>query len=92
MKQEVSEFVEEMDSDDDTESSRTQDSSEKVQEIPEKEVKKEITNEEDKSVEVKEKEKKIYGPMRPPEDYVIPQNYFDQESDRDLPEIEEKDI
>ncbi|CAH0713014.1 unnamed protein product, partial [Brenthis ino] len=92
VKQEVSEFVEEMDSDDEIESSGTQDTSEKVQEKPEKEVKIEITKEEDKTVEVKEKEKKIYGPMRPPEDYVIPQNYFDQESDRDLPEIEENDI
>ncbi|CAK1546419.1 unnamed protein product [Leptosia nina] len=38
------------------------------------------------------KEKKIYGPMRPPENYVVPESYFDQESDRDLPEIEEKDV
>ncbi|XP_068621884.1 kanadaptin [Battus philenor] len=35
--------------------------------------------------------KKVYGPMRPPDDYVVPEGYFDQESDRDLPEIEEKE-
>lgn len=35
---------------------------------------------------------RIFGPMRPPEDYVVPDSYFDQESDRDLPEIEEKDV
>ncbi|XP_034827933.1 kanadaptin [Maniola hyperantus] len=33
------------------------------------------------------KQKKMYGPMRPPADYVIPESYFDQETDRDLPEI-----
>ncbi|XP_039752004.1 kanadaptin-like [Pararge aegeria] len=32
-------------------------------------------------------EKKMYGPMRPPANYVIPESYFDQETDRDLPEI-----
>lgn len=37
-------------------------------------------------------ERKMYGPMRPPENYVVPENYFDQETDRDLPEIEEKDL
>lgn len=35
--------------------------------------------------------KRIFGPLRPPENYVVPESYFDQESDRDLPEIEEKD-
>ncbi|CAF4888128.1 unnamed protein product [Pieris macdunnoughi] len=35
---------------------------------------------------------RVYGPMRPPENYVVPESYFDQESDRDLPEIEEKNV
>ncbi|KAL4711222.1 hypothetical protein ACJJTC_019063 [Scirpophaga incertulas] len=35
------------------------------------------------------KEERVFGPMRPPENYVIPENYFDQETDRDLPEIME---
>lgn len=35
--------------------------------------------------------KRVFGPMRPPENYVIPEGYFDQKTDRDLPEIEEKE-
>ncbi|XP_075988596.1 kanadaptin [Anticarsia gemmatalis] len=52
---------------------------------------------EDKGQKTEDKEekndnvKKMYGPMRPPENYVIPDNYYDQESDRDLPEIMEKE-
>ncbi|KAL0809234.1 hypothetical protein ABMA28_011453 [Loxostege sticticalis] len=44
----------------------------------------------DESKESKEEtQTKVYGPMRPPENYVIPDSYFEQESDRDLPEIME---
>lgn len=51
-----------------------------------------ISNEETPTTEKDEslgedKVKKVYGPMRPPADYVIPDSYFDQETDRDLPEI-----
>lgn len=87
VKQEESEFVEEMDSDDDSEATDT-----KTEPIPE-----EVDREAQKSPEVVRSEteepevKKMYGPMRPPENYVIPEDYFDQESDRDLPEIMEKE-
>ncbi|CAG9576924.1 unnamed protein product [Danaus chrysippus] len=71
------EFVEEMDSDEDETKCTTIEKNETKSENP---IKKET------SVE----NKKLYGPMRPPENYVVPENYFDQETDRDLPEIEEK--
>ncbi|XP_063898744.1 kanadaptin [Helicoverpa armigera] len=91
IKQEDTEFVEEVDSDDEAEvnNSRKQqvpevNSQEEVQKGPEdKKSKPEVKSE----PEVK----KVYGPMRPPENYVIPESYFDQESDRDLPEIMEKE-
>ncbi|CAB3257469.1 unnamed protein product [Arctia plantaginis] len=87
-KQDESEFVEEVDSD------------EEEKHIPEKKEAKEVQPEKTKEVEVKEgsskKEnecvKKVYGPMRPPDNYVIPENYFDAESSRDLPEIMEKEL
>lgn len=48
---------------------------------------------EDKSKEEKkEVQKKVFGPMRPPENYVLPESYFNQESDRDLPEIMEDEM
>lgn len=84
-KQEESEFVEEVDSD------------EEEKRVPEEQKESEVPTEKTK-VEVKEdigkKEsvKKVFGPMRPPENYVIPENYFDQESTRDLPEIMEKEF
>ncbi|CAH2101963.1 unnamed protein product [Euphydryas editha] len=76
------EFVEEMDSDDEPEPPKNQETEEST------------TNEktESKIEENTPTEKKMYGPMRPPENYVVPENYFDQETDRDLPEIEENDI
>lgn len=85
-KQEESEFVEEVDSD------------EEEKRVPEEQKESEVPTEKTKEVEVKEdigkKEsvKKVFGPMRPPENYVIPENYFDQESTRDLPEIMEKEF
>lgn len=38
---------------------------------------------------LKTRPKKMYGPLRPPDNYVMPEDYFNQESDRDLPEIME---
>lgn len=40
-----------------------------------------------KSGESKVKSGKTYGPMRPPSNYVIPDSYYEQDTDRDLPEI-----
>lgn len=37
--------------------------------------------------ESKDKGGKTYGPMRPPSNYVIPPSYYEQDTDRDLPEI-----
>lgn len=34
---------------------------------------------------------KVFGPMRPPRNYSAPEGYFDQENDRDLPEITENE-
>lgn len=34
---------------------------------------------------------KVFGPMRPPSNYIAPEGYFDQENDRDLPEITENE-
>ncbi|XP_046975844.1 kanadaptin [Vanessa cardui] len=78
------EFVEEMDSDEEPEPS-------KDEVAVKKEVKLEDSMPEVKTEEKEQTEKKMYGPMRPPENYVVPDNYFDQETDRDLPEIEEKE-
>ncbi|XP_026739832.1 kanadaptin [Trichoplusia ni] len=88
VKQEETEFVEEVDSDDEdpnsNETNINSDTSKDIQDIKE--------GIKQKQEEIKEeKEAKMYGPMRPPENYVIPENYFDQESDRDLPEIMEKE-
>ncbi|XP_026483390.2 kanadaptin [Vanessa tameamea] len=80
---EEEEFVEEMDSDEEPEPSK--------EVTVKKEVKSEDSIPEAKKEEKVQTEKKIYGPMRPPENYVVPDNYFDQETDRDLPEIEEKE-
>ena len=98
LKQESYEFVEEMDSDDE-EPSKIPDTYKKEEIIEPKEGNSEIKEESDQelkqhkseSKEVNEKAKMMYGPMRPPENYVIPEDYFNQETDRDLPEIEEKD-
>ncbi|XP_052738758.1 kanadaptin [Bicyclus anynana] len=54
--------------------------------IPDKEKSPSSTNHTESSKESNVR-KKMYGPMKPPADYVIPENYFDQASDRDLPEI-----
>lgn len=40
-----------------------------------------------KGGESKDKSGKTYGPMRPPSNYVIPASYYEQDTDRDLPEI-----
>ncbi|KAG7295483.1 hypothetical protein JYU34_021679 [Plutella xylostella] len=74
-KQQEDEFIEEVDSEEETEPSRSEpevDSSTQKQE-----------KEDSKKTEVK----RMFGPTRPPEDYVVPEGYFNQESDRDLPEI-----
>ncbi|KAJ8706270.1 hypothetical protein PYW08_010896 [Mythimna loreyi] len=99
VKQEESEFVEEMDSDEDSEPTKTKSepspkevNREGQKEPSSKEVNREAQNQEDVRRETAEPEvKKMYGPMRPPDNYVIPDDYFDQETDRDLPEIVEKD-
>ncbi|XP_053621984.1 kanadaptin [Plodia interpunctella] len=88
VKKEEAEFVEEVDSDEgESEGSRTEGESEKS--TGDKKGPSETASESSKSEE--EAPKKVYGPMRPPEDYVIPENYFDQETERDLPEIMEKE-
>ncbi|XP_045770567.1 kanadaptin isoform X2 [Maniola jurtina] len=113
-KQETQAFVEEVDSDEETELSTEKSSSEtrlsnnievsgdtkSSSEICSEtgpscsmvicdEEKTDSNTEQEKSSEKNDvsKEKKMYGPMRPPADYVIPESYFDQETDRDLPEI-----
>ncbi|CAH2056226.1 unnamed protein product, partial [Iphiclides podalirius] len=115
IKKEESEFVEEMDSDDETAEVTKRETSEghetKIKDDIDTEVKSEFTDhksetdekQKEKSIEnvdesIKEekgenntKSKRVFGPMRPPEDYVVPEGYFDQETDRDLPEIEEKE-
>lgn len=75
------EFVEEMDSDEEPEPAKKEETGESST----------IEKTERKVVKT-QAERKMYGPMRPPENYVVPENYFDQETDRDLPEIEEKDL
>uniref|UniRef100_A0A2A4J6U2 Kanadaptin n=1 Tax=Heliothis virescens TaxID=7102 RepID=A0A2A4J6U2_HELVI len=92
IKQEDTEFVEEMDSDDEAEINN----SSKATTDPEDPSQKEPSHKEPSQKDQEDKKsdtevKKIYGPMRPPDNYVIPENYFDQESDRDLPEIMEKE-
>ncbi|KAH9630883.1 hypothetical protein HF086_014624 [Spodoptera exigua] len=106
LKQEESEFVEEMDDDDDdddddNESSNHQPTEEKKSytEVKENKNGKELSIKEEENAgecrtegEVSKSTKvKMYGPMRPPENYVIPEDYYDQTSDRDLPEIMEKE-
>lgn len=91
IKQEDTEFVEEVDSDDEAELNNSR--KQQVPDVNSQEVQK---GPEDKKSEPEDKKsepevKKVYGPMRPPENYVIPESYFDQESDRDLPEIMEKE-
>ncbi|XP_047038867.1 kanadaptin [Helicoverpa zea] len=91
IKQEDTEFVEEVDSDDEAELNNLR--KQQVPDVNSQEVQK---GPEDKKSEPEDKKsepevKKVYGPMRPPENYVIPESYFDQESDRDLPEIMEKE-
>ncbi|XP_045508795.1 kanadaptin [Colias croceus] len=116
-KQEDTEFVEEMDSDDDSETQKkpkeelTERISQKIdkpqeeltERISEKSKEDSISIEsksenessvsENKDIKKEEskRETRVFGPMRPPENYVIPESYFDQESDRDLPEIKEKE-
>ncbi|CAK1592992.1 unnamed protein product [Parnassius mnemosyne] len=105
VKKEEGEFVEEMDSDEETEELPTNapidqsnekvvmSESETVRHV--KDEKHNIARTEKTRETVKENEeaevKRVFGPMRPPEDYVVPEGYFDQETDRDLPEIEEKE-
>lgn len=100
VKQEESEFVEEMDDDDDDDdhSSNNHQKEEKKlnTEVDAREVKRnEVEKEGDSKVEEGDRQEstktKMYGPMRPPENYVIPEDYYDQTSDRDLPEIMEKE-
>ncbi|XP_041971042.1 kanadaptin [Aricia agestis] len=100
VKQEEKEFVEEIDSDEETEqkevkteeiSKDTTESNNMVSNIKKVDAKNNVKEDQKDSKTEEPKEKRIYGPMRPPENYVIPENYFDQETDRDLPEIEEKD-
>ncbi|XP_026322681.1 kanadaptin [Hyposmocoma kahamanoa] len=105
-KQEEEEFVEEIDSDEeDPQSTETQSPSEqntKEQSTHLHSTKIQSPNKQNTEVQnpkggtentqQKTEQKKLYGPMRPPENYVIPENYFDQETDRDLPEIQEKDV
>lgn len=101
-KQEEQEFVEEIDSDEeDPQSAESQSLSEqstKEQSTHSHSTKIQSPNKQStevqnpKGVSENTERKKLYGPMRPPENYVIPENYFDQETDRDLPEIQEKDV
>lgn len=70
------EFVEEVDSEEEDESNLMHETSKRNDTVTGE-------TEEGEKKEVK----RIFGPMRPPENYVIPENYFEAESDRDLPEI-----
>ncbi|CAH1642323.1 unnamed protein product [Spodoptera littoralis] len=103
VKQEESEFVEEMDDDDDDDNERssnnhqtedkklnTEGESKNDREVNRNEQEKGDSNVEEGVREDKSIKTKMYGPMRPPENYVIPEDYYDQTSDRDLPEIVEK--
>ncbi|XP_045529444.1 kanadaptin [Pieris brassicae] len=94
------EFVEEMDSDEEDKTGN-KDSSMLIK-IDEPEVSNESNNHKDSkesqpietqiTMESTSDKKRVFGPMRPPENYIVPESYFDQESDRDLPEIEEKNV
>ncbi|XP_048488105.1 kanadaptin isoform X1 [Plutella xylostella] len=75
-KQKEDEFIEEVDSEEESEPSRSEPEVDSSTQKAEK-------KEDSKKTEVK----RMFGPMRPPEDYVVPEGYFNQESDRDLPEI-----
>ncbi|XP_026754346.1 kanadaptin [Galleria mellonella] len=91
VKKEETEFVEEMDSDEEVEVKQSEKKSEMSENVTKVTVS-ETTNDSSKSVTDDNNERKrMYGPMRPPDDYVIPGDYFDQETDRDLPEIMEKE-
>lgn len=86
------------DDDDDDHSSNNHQKEEKKlnTEVDAREVKRnEVEKEGDSKVEEGDRQEstktKMYGPMRPPENYVIPEDYYDQTSDRDLPEIMEKE-
>lgn len=73
------EFVEEVDSDEEsheTASKATETSQDDAKPSPKK-----------ASVNKRNENKKVFGPMRPPSNYTAPEGYFDQENDRDLPEI-----
>ncbi|CAG9794403.1 unnamed protein product [Diatraea saccharalis] len=98
IKKDDEEFVEEMDSDEDTTDKDTGIEEASSNPRQEQEIRKEklrAPKEKDEDMESQKderdcsSEKRVFGPMRPPENYVIPENYFDQESDRDLPEITE---
>ncbi|XP_013143059.1 PREDICTED: kanadaptin [Papilio polytes] len=103
VKKEETEFVEEMDSDEEneltkikTETSIKDNGINEIKSIEnEPEIEKKDSKNDSKEIvklETKEKAvKRVFGPMRPPDDYEVPEGYFDQETDRDLPEIEEKE-
>ncbi|XP_072948596.1 kanadaptin [Epargyreus clarus] len=110
VKAEETEFVEEMDSDDEIKEEakkQTEDKSPKTEQV-EKHIEARVETEGDlekhkdgdvkKEAEVKSvkedssKDKRVFGPMRPPENYVVPESYFDQETDRDLPEIDDETL
>ncbi|KAG6443881.1 hypothetical protein O3G_MSEX003061 [Manduca sexta] len=94
--QQETEFVEEMDSDEEMEKPNEGDSSTKKSDKDSIQTKDDKCmagstsgkNETEDAKEHKsEYDKRVFGPMRPPDNYVIPEDYFDQVSDRDLPEI-----
>lgn len=102
-KKEETEFVEEMDSDEENEVTKIKTETsikdngineiKSIENEPEKE-KKDSKNDSKEIIKLENKEKavkRVFGPMRPPDDYEVPEGYFDQETDRDLPEIEEKE-
>ncbi|XP_063632766.1 kanadaptin [Cydia splendana] len=113
LKQQETEFVEEMDSDEETPNTDTDKTDlDKNTDKKNSDVDKNTDNidKNNKSVdtcdtttdnidnatetdkaEMKE-EKRVFGPMRPPENYVAPENYFEQESDRDMPEMTDDDV
>ncbi|XP_050678448.1 kanadaptin [Leptidea sinapis] len=88
-KQEESEFVEEVDSDEEEKLAvRVDGAEEKTEDDNKKKSRPEMDHKTtNNDVAEETKKERVFGPMRPPEDYVIPESYFDQETDRDLPEI-----
>ncbi|KAJ0182875.1 hypothetical protein K1T71_000851 [Dendrolimus kikuchii] len=91
-RQEEAEFVEEVDSDEEKQLQESDSCKEGTAIMEEKhKLEEESEEQKERKEELEPEKKKVYGPMRPPEDYVIPENYFDQETDRDLPEIMEKE-